>query len=206
MKCPYCKSEITDGELFCPVCGQSISAKSLGVQSTQAYWAEYEKKVDKDISHARSVKAQTKSKNRKARNATVVCVALCCAIIAAIVCMVLANISSNEKKLEAIHIIMIGETYDDVRENAYWVGESCDRRVATITDFDTLEFEEGNYKSYTDSSGNTAWSTNEIYRTATYSYELSITFTGKIYMHVGGGKFEVELTEDGAVWAIRFYG
>lgn len=118
---------------------------------------------------------------------------------AAIVCMVLAKIANNEKKLQAIHEIMIGETYDDVRENAYWVGESCDRRVATITGYGSLDFEEGNYKSYTDSAGNTAWRTNEIYRTATYSYELSISFTGKIYMHVGGGKFEVELTEEGTV-------
>lgn len=206
MKCPYCKNEINDSERFCPICGQSLSKQVNENLSTQVYWEEYQKKTSSDISYTKTIAAQTKSHNRKARNATVTCVALCCAVIGAIILLVMLRINSNNSKLAAVHESMIGETYDDVRENAFWVGESCDRRVATITGCSSLDFEEGNYKSYTDSAGNTAWRTNEIYRTATYSYELSISFTGKIYMHVGGGKFEVELTEDGSVWAIRFYG
>ena len=54
-------------------------------------------------------------------------------------------------------------------------------------------------------SNKLSWSENEIYETATYAYDLSISFWGKVSILINGETYEVNLDDDGSVRSINFY-
>lgn len=57
-----------------------------------------------------------------------------------------------------------------------------------------------------DSKNHTGWKENEIYSTTTYPYTLSISFWGKVTIHIDRSEFEVRLDEDdGSVRGIDLY-
>ena len=205
MKCPYCKNEVNDSELFCTVCGQALSGQTHNGKSTQVYWEEYQKKSDKEVSHSRVMTELTKKQNRKARNAIFICVFICCAILCTIAILIISKNMTNKKVLEDIHEQMIGKVYYDSEDNILWSGDDTDRCVITILDQDQLEFIEGNYKMRLDSGNHMTWTENEIYQNETYTYSLSISFFGKVFITIQGEKYEVDVWDDGSVNMIHIY-
>lgn len=205
MKCPFCGNDISNNTVYCPSCGQTVQNAS-NEASVNNYWKDNNAAITKADKDQKAREAHLISENRKQRSATFMRLVLVVSILAALVLIVLVKNANNQKTLEAIHQSMIGNEYYDTSEGSYWVGASMDRRVVTITDEDTLKFVEGYYRSYTNSQGTTSWEEKEIYRTDTFSYELSISFWGEVTIHFAGAEFEVYIRDDdGTVWRINMY-
>ena len=205
MKCPFCNNDMADSIVFCPHCGQAISQTSSSSTSFNSYWKDNIEAAQKTNSKQKAQAAQIASAKSKRRSATFFRFIFVCAVICAIVLFVVTKNASNQKALEFAHESMIGEQYGDTSQGSYWVGSSLDRRVVTITDENTLKFVEGYYRSYTNSQGTTSWEEKEVYRTDTFTYELSISFWGDVTIHFAGSEFEVYINDDGSVRGIDLY-
>lgn len=206
MNCPFCYKEVAESTVFCPHCGQTISQTSSSSASFNSYWKDNNDAAQKVNSKQKAQAAQIASDKNKRRSATLFRFIFVCAVICAIILFVVVKNANNQKALEFAHESMIGEQYGDTSEGSYWVGSSLDRRVVTITDDDTLEFVEGYYRSYKNDQGTTSWEEKEVYRTDTFSYELSISFWGEVTIHFAGAEFEVYINEDdGSVRGINLY-
>lgn len=206
MKCPFCGNEVENTSTFCPSCGQAITQTTHNATSVNNYWSDSNDVVSKADKAQKERAAKLATEQSKRRSSALLRVILVASILAALVIVVIAKNSSNQKALEYAHSSMIGEEYGDTSEGSYWVGSSLDRRVVTIIDDSTLKFVEGNYRSYMNDQNNVCWSVNEIDRTDTFSYELSISFWGEVTIHFAGAEFEVYINEeDGSVRGINLY-
>lgn len=205
MKCPVCGKELDEKTIFCPNCGQAISQPDTSSASFNSYWNENNAASQKHITEQKEKAAEVLSEIRKKRTATffrfvILCIAICVIALFAVV-----KNSNNKQALSAAHESMIGKTYSDTSASSFWVGDSCDRKIVTITDEETLEYTKGNYRSHMSESNKLSWSENEIYETATYAYDLSISFWGKVSILINGETYEVNLDDDGSVRSINFY-
>ena len=206
MKCPFCGNEVENVSTFCPNCGQAITQTTHNTTSVSNYWNDSNDVVSKADKAQKERAAKLASEQSKRRSSALLRVILVGSILAALIIAVVAKNASNQKALEYAHNSMIGEEYGDTSEGSYWVGSSLDRRVVTIIDDNTLKFVEGNYRSYMNDQNNVCWSVNEIDRTDTFSYELSISFWGEVTIHFAGAEFEVYINEDdGSVRGINLY-
>lgn len=206
MKCPFCGNEVENTSTFCPSCGQAITQMTHNTTSVNSYWSDSNDVVSKADKAQKERAAKLANEQSKRRSSALLRVILVGSILTALIIAVIAKNSSNQNALEYAHNSMIGEEYGDTSEGSYWVGASLDRRVVTIIDDNTLKFVEGNYRSYMNDQNNVCWSVNEIDRTDTFSYELSISFWGEITIHFAGAEFEVYINEeDGSVRGINLY-
>lgn len=205
MRCPYCNCELSAESKFCDKCGQELRTVADSSQTSKNYWEDYQKKVEKEVLLDREMVAQTKKQNRKARNATIICITICLAILAAIAFLIVSKNKANKKILENIHEQMVGQEYDDSEDNILWHGDDTDRCIITILSEDQLEFIEGNYKMLLDDDNHITWTENEIYRKETHTYSLSISFFGKVSIAIQGRDYEVEIWDDGSVRMIHVY-
>lgn len=208
MKCPFCNKEVAESTVFCPYCGQTISQTSSSSASFNSYWKDNNDAAQKVNSKQKAQAAQIASDKNKRRSATIFRFIFVCAVICAIILFVVVKNANNQKALEVAHESMIGEQYEDWKDPYWdWVeSSSAERRVVTITDDDTLEFVEGDYSSYKNDQGIISWEEKEIYKTDTFSYELSISFWGEVTIHFSGEEFEVYINEDdGSVRWIKLY-
>lgn len=206
MKCPFCGKEVENTSTFCPHCGQAISQTTHNATLVNNYWNDSNDVVSKADKAQKERAAKLATEQSKRRSNAFLRVILVASILVTLVIIVIAKNASNQKALEYAHSSMIGEEYGDTSEGSYWVGSSLDRRVVTIIDDNTLKFVEGNYRSYMNDQNNICWSVNEIDRTDTFSYELSVSFWGEITIHFAGAEFEVYINEeDGSVRGINLY-
>ena len=205
MKCPVCGKELDEKNIFCPNCGQAISQPNTSSASFNNYWNENNAASQKHVTEQKEKAAEALSEIRKKRIATFLRVVILSIVICVIVLFVVVKNSNNKKKLSAVHESMIGKTYNDTSASSFWAGDSCDRTIVTIIDEEMLEYTEGNYRSHLSESNKLNWIENEIYETATYTYELSISFFGKISILINGETYEVNQDDDGSVKNIVFY-
>ena len=208
MECPFCKKDINESAIFCPNCGQLLE-NNLRFQSVDNYWDDINTKTKKEIeNHEREIYEKKKSK-RKVRAKKFFKVFFVCLVILILSCTVYVLIKNhntkNANKLNHINESMIGHTYSETSLGAFSVGESLDRRIVTIIDNDSLTFLEGNYRSYLDDQNKLNWNENEIYQNETYSYELSISFFGKVNIYINGKEYEVNIDDDDSVSSIDLY-
>lgn len=213
MKCPVCGKELDEKTIFCPNCGQAISQPDTSSASFNSYWNENNAASQKHITEQKEKAAEVLSEIRKKRTATFFRFVILCVAICAIVFFVIAKKIYNQQVLTTVHESMIGKTYSDeinIAAKSWWIiepGESYDRLIVTIIDTETLEYTKGNYRFHLDSVDGdykTSWSENEIYETATYPYDLAISFWGKVSILIDDEIYEVELDDNGSVSSINF--
>lgn len=205
MKCPICGKKLEEIATFCPNCGQNISHFDTSSASFNNYWNENNMASQKHIFEQKEKEAEALSKIRKKRMVKLTRFAIICIAICVVVLFALVKNSNNKQILSVVHESMIGQKYSDTSDYAFFVGDSCDRIIVTILDEETLEYTEGNYRSHMSESNKLSWSENEIYETATYTYDLSISFWGKVSILINGETYEVTLNDDGSVYSIIFY-
>lgn len=205
MKCPVCGNKLDEQNIFCPNCGQAISQSDTSSASFNNYWNGHNAASQKHITEQKEKAAEVLSGIRKKRTATFFRFVILCIAICVIALFAVAKNSNNKQALSTAYESMIGKTYSDTSASTFFVGDSCDRKIVTITDTKTLEYTKGNYRSHLSESNKLSWSENEIYETATYAYDLSISFWGKVSILINGETYEVNLDDDGSVSSINFY-
>lgn len=213
MKCPVCGKELEEKTIFCPNCGQAISQPDISSDSFNSYWNENNVASQKQITAQKEKAAEVLSEIRKKRTTRFFRFVILCVAICAVALFIIIKNSNNRQTLSAAHESMLGKTYSDeinIAAKSWWIiepGKSYDRLIVTIIDSETLEYTKGNYRFQLDNIDDhykTTWNENEIYETTTYSYELSISFWGKVSILINGETYEVNLDDDGSVRSINF--
>lgn len=210
MICPYCKTNLPDGSLFCSKCGQTI-ATADNTDNTNKYWKDVDTLNDANEQERLSAIQKAKSEvQAKAAAFTGKIIAFAAVAVVLVLAVISLNASSQEK-LEFIKSDAIGNTYSDTSGGSVMFnGDKKDRITVKIIDEDTLSYTRGNYTLviYSKEGGgySMSWSQNEIYETSEYEYTFSTSLFGKVTLEFNGRSYEVEIDDDdGTIFSINFY-
>ena len=211
MICPYCKKECSSNVDFCPNCGQQIiSSNRDGSSKVDGYWKEVNKSAAEEQTRYQTAAAQEARETRAKRNKVLLAI-IVLAVISLLAVVLISNHSQNNaQKLQFARDSMIGETYSDHDGGfALFNGDKKNRIIVEILDGNNLKYSRGNYtfrlKETTSGGHSISWTENDIYETATYTYELSISFFGEMTITINGDTYDISVSDDGTVSGIIFY-
>lgn len=211
MICPYCKKECSPNAEFCPNCGQSIlSSNGDGGSKVDGYWQEVNKSTAEDQTRYQTAVAKEAKETRVKRNRIILSIIVLAVISLVAVVLISSHSQNNAQKLKFAQNSMIGETYSDHDGGfALFNGDKNNRIIVEILDNNKLKYSRGNYTfrlKETASGGHSiSWTENAIYEAETYTYEMSISFFGKMTITINGKTYDVSVSDDGTVSGIVFY-
>lgn len=211
MICPYCKKETSTDVDFCPNCGQMIlQSKVDGTSKVDGYWQEVNKSTAEDQTRYQTAVAKEAKETRAKRIRIILSIIVLAIISLVAVVLISSHSQNNAHKLQFAQNSMIGETYSDHDGGfALFNGDKKNRIIVEILDHNKLKYSRGNYTfrlKETASGGHSiSWTENEIYEAETYTYQLSISFFGKMTITINGKTYDVSVSDDGTVSGIVFY-
>lgn len=187
-----------------------LQSKVDGTSKVDGYWHEVNKSAAENQTRYQNAVAK-EVKEIKAKRQKIILSIIAFAVIAVLtVVFVVSHNQSNTQKLQFAQDSMIGETYSDHDGGfALFNGDKKNRIIVEILDDNRLKYSRGNntfrLKETASGGHSISWTENDIYETATYTYDMSISFFGKMTITINGDTYEISVSDDGTVSGIIFY-
>ena len=209
MRCPHCKRIVSESAVYCPECGLSRSNKKQYGKEYVDNWSN-SKEIFRSYDDAiKSATNNYKAERRSNRKKNLLTILVVCLIIIAYSLFAVYRNKQNAMILSTVSESIIGNVYDDSSQSILTGGDICDRKIVEVIDENSAHYTHGSYKyhviNYDIKNFSDEWIEEHIYEDCVYSYELSISFFGKVYFKMNGERYYIELQDDNTARYIRFY-